>query len=191
MAEELSITESAVLGLLTFGERSGYELDALAKQTIGFFWRPAKSKIYVVLPRLVDRGLASASTIAQEKRPDKTVYRITARGKHELRAGTSAPPAVYDGPWGTLGPPSPEASFGSGASRRPQLSRRSWPRGRGRRGRTTGIRRWRPSRSIPAPTTSCVPRRQTSPRRSVQPRRGRVRAIGSGGSHDVSSSRSM
>jgi hypothetical protein len=43
MAEELSITEYAVLGLLTFGERSGYELDALAKQTIGFFWRPAKS----------------------------------------------------------------------------------------------------------------------------------------------------
>jgi PadR family transcriptional regulator, regulatory protein AphA len=94
MAEELSITEYAVLGLLTFGERSGYELDALAKQTIGFFWRPAKSKIYVVLPRLVDRGLASASTIAQEKRPDKTVYRITPRGKHELRAWLASPDVI-------------------------------------------------------------------------------------------------
>src|ERR671934_2730282 len=96
MAKELSYTEYAVLGLLTFGERSGYDLDALAKRTIGFFWRPAKSKIYVSLPRLVERGLASASPVAQEKRPDKTVYRITSAGRRGRRA-PAPPPHVIAG----------------------------------------------------------------------------------------------
>ena len=94
MAEELSYTEYAVLGLLTFGERSGYDLDALAKRTIGFFWRPAKSKIYRVLPRLVERGLAAGSAIAQEKRPDKTVYRITPAGRRALRAWLASPDVI-------------------------------------------------------------------------------------------------
>lgn len=94
MEEQLSYTEYAVLGLLTFGECSGYELDALAKRTIGFFWRPAKSKIYSVLPRLLERGLVSGSEIAQEKRPDKIVYRITSSGRRALRAWLSSPDVI-------------------------------------------------------------------------------------------------
>jgi DNA-binding PadR family transcriptional regulator len=85
MAQQLSTTEYAVLGLLTFGERSGYELDALAKRTIGYFWHPAKSKIYAVLPRLVERGLAAAEPVTQEGRPDKVTYRVTASGERALR----------------------------------------------------------------------------------------------------------
>ena len=81
----LSDTEYAVLGLLTFGERSGYELDKLAARSIGYFWQPAKSKIYAILPRLVGRGLAEVSDVAQTRRPDKRVYRLTERGSGELR----------------------------------------------------------------------------------------------------------
>jgi DNA-binding PadR family transcriptional regulator len=80
----LSDTEYAVLGLLTFGDRSGYELDKLAGRSIGYFWRPAKSKIYAILPRLVLRGLAEASDVAQSGRPDKRVYRLTRAGSEEL-----------------------------------------------------------------------------------------------------------
>jgi DNA-binding PadR family transcriptional regulator len=94
MAEQLSYTEYAVLGLLTFGERSGYELDALANRTIGYFWRPAKSKIYNVLPRLVERGLAAALPVAQKARPDKTVYRLTSPGRQALRAWLSSPEVI-------------------------------------------------------------------------------------------------
>jgi DNA-binding PadR family transcriptional regulator len=82
----LSDTEYAVLGLLTFGERSGYELDKLARRSIGYFWRPAKSKIYAILPRLVERGFAGASAVVQERRPDKQLYRITPAGERALRA---------------------------------------------------------------------------------------------------------
>jgi PadR family transcriptional regulator AphA len=86
MSRELSDTEYAVLGLLTFGERSGYELDKLAQRSINYFWRPAKSKIYAILPRLVERGLAASSIVVQESRPDKRLYRLTRTGTKALRA---------------------------------------------------------------------------------------------------------
>jgi DNA-binding PadR family transcriptional regulator len=85
MSTGLSDTEYAVLGLLTFGKRSGYELDKLSRRSIGYFWRPAKSKIYAILPRLVERGFATSSTVVQAKRPDKQLYRITPAGREALR----------------------------------------------------------------------------------------------------------
>ena len=81
----LSDTELAVLGLLSFGERSGYELDKLARGSIGYFWRPAKSKIYAILPRLVERGLAESEAVMQATRPDKRLYRLTPGGERALR----------------------------------------------------------------------------------------------------------
>jgi DNA-binding PadR family transcriptional regulator len=87
----LSDTEFAVLGLLTHGERSGYELDKLAQRSIGYFWRPAKSKIYAILPRLVERGLASSTPVAQERRPDKQLYSITSAGEEALGGWLDAP----------------------------------------------------------------------------------------------------
>ena len=81
----LSFSEYAVLGLLSFGERSGYDLDKLAQRSIGYFWRPAKSKIYAILPRLVELGLAESTPVAQERRPDKYLYGLTAEGEAALR----------------------------------------------------------------------------------------------------------
>ena len=89
--DSLSDTEFAVLGLLTHGERSGYELDKLARRSIGYFWRPAKSKIYAILPRLVERGLANVKPVAQERRPDKQLYSITLAGEEALRDWLDAP----------------------------------------------------------------------------------------------------
>ena len=90
----LSDTEYAVLGLLTFGKRSGYELDKLAQRSIGYFWRPAKSKIYAILPRLMARGLVTSTSVAQARRPDKQVYRLTPSGRRAFKAwlDSSEPP---------------------------------------------------------------------------------------------------
>jgi PadR family transcriptional regulator, regulatory protein AphA len=93
----LSLTEYAVLGLLTFGSASGYELSKLAGRSIDYFWRPAKSKIYAVLPRLVDQGLARTRSVEQQGRPDKNVYALTAAGRRALRRWLdhdAMPPAV-------------------------------------------------------------------------------------------------
>ena len=80
----LSTTEYAVLGLLTDGARSGYDLMKKAQQSVGYVWTPAKSQIYAVLPRLVEGGWAARRDVAQQQRPDKQVYRITGKGRRAL-----------------------------------------------------------------------------------------------------------
>jgi DNA-binding PadR family transcriptional regulator len=82
----LSTTELTVLGLLAFGQRSGYDLLRLAEESVGYIWTPSRSQIYKVLPRLVAAGLATAREVEQDRRPDKAVYTITPQGRKTLRA---------------------------------------------------------------------------------------------------------
>ena len=58
---ELTTTEAAVLGLLSHGPRSGYDLRKAVELSVGYFWGPAKSQIYAVLPRLVEGRSTRAS----------------------------------------------------------------------------------------------------------------------------------
>ncbi len=81
----LTATEAALLGLLLEGERSGYDLRKRIERSVAYFWAPAKSQIYAVLPRLEAAGLATRREIAQSDRPDKHVYRITAAGRRALK----------------------------------------------------------------------------------------------------------
>lgn len=83
---ELSTTEYAVLGLLAFGESSGYDLVRAASRSIDYMWAPSRSQIYKVLPRLVAWGLAQSREVEQRDRPDKALYRITETGLEELRS---------------------------------------------------------------------------------------------------------
>jgi PadR family transcriptional regulator AphA len=81
----LTPTEYAVLGLLTWGERSGYDLQKQAERSVGYFWTPAKSRIYAVLPGLVEAGLVRRRDVAQSGRPNKQLYRLTKAGEEALR----------------------------------------------------------------------------------------------------------
>lgn len=85
VTDGLTVSEYAVLGLLGFGEKSGYELHRFADRSVGFIWTPAKSQIYKVLPRLAERGLAAGRVVAQSALPDKQLYRLTAAGRRSLR----------------------------------------------------------------------------------------------------------
>ncbi len=84
--ERLTTTEHAVLGLLAFGESSGYDLARYAQRSIDYMWAPSRSQIYKVLPRLVDHGLAETREVEQRGRPDKALFRITPSGRSTLRA---------------------------------------------------------------------------------------------------------
>jgi len=86
-----STTEFAALGLLTSGERSGYEMKKAAEASVGYVWSPAKSHLYAVLPRLVAGGFATSRRVEQQRRPDKQVYRITKKGERALRAWLEEP----------------------------------------------------------------------------------------------------
>jgi DNA-binding PadR family transcriptional regulator len=87
----ISSTEAAILGLLRLGERSGYDLSKMVRGSVGYFWSPAQSQIYSVLPRLVDAGLATRRGVRQARRPDKQVYRITKKGEGALEAWLNDP----------------------------------------------------------------------------------------------------
>jgi PadR family transcriptional regulator AphA len=80
-----STTEYAVLGLLTKGESSGYDLQLSARKGVGHVWTAAKSQVYSVLPRLVKDGLVTSRLVRQERLPDKQVYRITRQGRRALK----------------------------------------------------------------------------------------------------------
>ncbi len=85
-------TAFGVLGMLTFGESSGYDLAKAIEGSIGFFWAPAKSQLYAELRRLVELGWATEREVEQTDRPDKRIYRITDEGELMLRDWLNADP---------------------------------------------------------------------------------------------------
>jgi PadR family transcriptional regulator AphA len=91
---EISATEAALLGLLTRGEMSGYDLQREAETSSGFFWAPAKSRIYAVLPQLEARGFATSRSVVQTSRPTKQLYRITTAGRAVLQTWLEEPPSI-------------------------------------------------------------------------------------------------
>jgi DNA-binding PadR family transcriptional regulator len=89
---QLTTTEHALLGMLArYGECSGYELLRQAREGIGFFWSPAKSHVYDVLPRLQQRGLAHRRLVAQDGKPDKHLWRLTRDGRAALQRWIDLP----------------------------------------------------------------------------------------------------
>ena len=78
-----------MLGLLTDGERSGYDLLRAAEQSVGFFWTPAKTQLYAVLRKLVENGFATSRLVRQTDRPDKTLYRSRRGARAPARPASS------------------------------------------------------------------------------------------------------
>lgn len=73
-----------LLGILNYGNMTGYELDKVFESSLSFFWKAQQSQIYRELASLERSGLISSELIVQEHRPNKKVYRITENGKKEL-----------------------------------------------------------------------------------------------------------
>lgn len=95
-ASRPTITELALLAFLAHGPHSGYDLQKKIAGSVAYFWSPAKSRIYAVLPRLVERGFATSEDVPQETRPDKQIYRITERGREAVRAWLDDPSVEPD-----------------------------------------------------------------------------------------------
>jgi DNA-binding PadR family transcriptional regulator len=91
----LTTTEAALLGLLVLeGPQSPYDLLREVAGSVGFFFAPARSHVYDVLPRLERHGWARHTLVEQASRPDKRVYRATAAGRRAVTAWVAEP----DGP---------------------------------------------------------------------------------------------
>jgi PadR family transcriptional regulator AphA len=83
-------SQFAILGMLTLGPMSGYELKLRIAQSIGHFWQESFGQLYPALSLLEERGLVSSRQVAEGER-ERRVYTITKRGRAELRAWLAKP----------------------------------------------------------------------------------------------------
>lgn len=83
----------ALMCLLARRDRSGYELSLFTSPPRNYLlWSARHSQIYTELAKLADAGLVAFSHVAQESRPDKKVYRLTEKGRQNLRDWILQPP---------------------------------------------------------------------------------------------------
>lgn len=91
----LTTTEYAVLTVLTVETRhravSGYDLLKLVEKSVGYIWTPTKSHLYAVLPRLVQRGLATQRSAPAVRGPERQLYRVTKKGERLTRMWLEEP----------------------------------------------------------------------------------------------------
>jgi len=82
--------KTVCLGLLTFGEASGYDLKKHFEASFEHFFPVGYGSIYPALAALAEEGLVSCQEISQDGKPDRKVYRITAAGRERLSAALDA-----------------------------------------------------------------------------------------------------
>lgn len=73
-----------ILGLLNYGDMTGYEIRETFRDSLAFFWKAQNSQIYRELHTLEQQGWIRMTTVEQIGKPDKNVCHITPEGKTEL-----------------------------------------------------------------------------------------------------------
>lgn len=98
-AAEISNTAGAVLGMISLGAHSGYEIRQAGEISLRFFWALGPPKIYSELGKLEEAGLIEGQDAARGGRTRRD-YRLTATGESALAnwvaRGDSAPMELRD-----------------------------------------------------------------------------------------------
>lgn len=81
-----------ILGILNYGESTGYDLAKIFDSSLGFFWDAKKSQIYRELAAIETMGWATSQTVVQQDKPNKKVFQITPQGREELIRWENQPP---------------------------------------------------------------------------------------------------
>ena len=74
-----------ILGLLNYGEMTGYEIMEVFRDSLQFFWTANTSQIYRELQTLKRKGFVTDRRVEQQSKPDKNIFTITDAGKEELK----------------------------------------------------------------------------------------------------------
>lgn len=85
-------TRFAVLGMLSTGERSGYDLKKDFERRMGHFWAESVGQIYPTLRQLLDEGLVSARPGTGSGNRHRTLYSLSAAGRERLHDWLRKPP---------------------------------------------------------------------------------------------------
>ncbi len=73
-----------ILGLLNYGDMTGYEISETFKNSLNYFWPAQTSQIYRELNTLEARGWITKRVVEQSSKPNKNVCSITDDGRKEL-----------------------------------------------------------------------------------------------------------
>ncbi|MGA2086852.1 MAG: PadR family transcriptional regulator [Terracidiphilus sp.] len=92
MAKRSSSSMDVLLGLLTIGPMSGYDLGQAIRTSVGFFWNESYGQIYPNLKNLAAEGLVTSKTERQKGKPDRHIYSITKKGRERLAAWLAVEP---------------------------------------------------------------------------------------------------
>jgi len=84
----------AILGVLSQGPMSGYDIKKFIELSISNFWSESYGQIYPILKQLTEEGLTSSHTEKQEGKPERYIYTLTDKGWDALREWL-AEPAEY------------------------------------------------------------------------------------------------
>lgn len=85
-----------ILGLLNYGEMSGYEIREIFKDSLSYFWAAQTSQIYRELDILEKKGWIEKRIVEQDGKPNKNICSITEEGQKELLRWLSEPVVNMD-----------------------------------------------------------------------------------------------
>jgi DNA-binding PadR family transcriptional regulator len=97
MTTDKTTTVESLLGVLSIGPMSGYEMRQMMEQSTANFWSESFGQIYPSLKRMLAAGLVQMEDKPGARGPMRKVYRITAEGEDHLCKwlGLPARPQVY------------------------------------------------------------------------------------------------
>ena len=73
-----------ILGLISYGDKTGYEIMTVFRDSLNHFWTAQTSQIYRELRTMTKAGWISERHVAQSGKPDKNVFSLTPAGRDEL-----------------------------------------------------------------------------------------------------------
>ncbi len=84
----------ALLGLINYQPKTGYELKATFNKSIHFFWNATLPQIYRTLNQMEKKGWLTLTVEHQNGKPSRKVYHITRAGREEFKDWLAEPPEV-------------------------------------------------------------------------------------------------
>jgi DNA-binding PadR family transcriptional regulator len=89
--EKYNDTTYAILGILTTGNRSGYDVKQFMDQSLNHFWKISYGQIYPTLKQLEMDGLVRVETASREGKPGRKEYFLTSKGEGALKDWLETP----------------------------------------------------------------------------------------------------
>jgi PadR family transcriptional regulator AphA len=90
MKPEKTTTVESLLGVLSLGPKSGYEMRQMMERSTANFWSESFGQIYPALKSMVKDGLVTVEDKGGEARAKK-IYRLTDAGERRLRRWLGLP----------------------------------------------------------------------------------------------------